>query len=68
MNGTPDTENWLEISFILLGAGMLGALAVLAAGGLSGPRRRMKIFREAPPAAGEVPSQKHQGILSVATM
>ncbi len=65
MKMKPEPEHWLEIGFILLTAGFLSMVTVLAAGWLSEAGWRRKNFREAPPEVGEVAPEKHQGILNV---
>ncbi len=62
----PEKENWLEVGFVLLSAGILGGLSVLLLGWISEAGQRKRIFREQPPAVGEVSPESHHGILNVA--
>jgi hypothetical protein len=65
MKNKLEPEHWLEIGFILLGAGLLGVLTVVTAGWLSEAGWRQRKSREKPPEVGEVAPEKHQGILNV---
>jgi hypothetical protein len=58
----PDHETWLEVGLVALGLGVLGGLAALVAGRLSGDVRRGARQAEGSPSPGEVSDQRHQNI------
>jgi hypothetical protein len=57
-----DRELALEVGFGLVGAGILGALALLVAGRVWGDTQRGARHAEAPPPAGSVPTERHQNM------
>jgi hypothetical protein len=59
-----DRELVLEIGFVAVGLGILGALAVLVVGRLSGDARRGARHAEGPPSVGSVPAERHQNLSS----
>jgi hypothetical protein len=57
-----DRELALEVGFGLVGAGILGALALLVGGRVWGAAHRAAGRGEAPPPAGSVPPERHQNL------
>jgi hypothetical protein len=57
-----DHESWLEAGLVLLGLGVLGGLAALVAGRLSGDSRRGARHAERSPSPGAVSDERHQNI------
>ena len=58
----PDNESWLEAGLLVLALGVLGGLAALAAGRLSGDVRRGGRHAEGSPSPGAVSDRRHQNI------
>lgn len=58
----PDRESWVEMGLVALGLGVLGGLAALVAGRLTGDTRRGSRHAEPGPAPGTVPDERHQNI------
>ena len=61
-----DRELALEVGFGLVGAGILGALALVLAGRVWGDAQRGARRAEAPPPVGSVPAERHQNLLASA--
>jgi len=59
-----DPELVLEIGFAAVGLGILGGLALLLLGRLSGDAQRTGHHAEGPPSAGSVPAERHQNLSS----
>ncbi len=59
---TPDPESFLEAGLMLFGLGLVGGLAVLLLGRVSGGMRRSRRMSASPPAAGSIPGSRHQNI------
>ena len=55
-----DQERLLEIGFIMLSAGVLTGLGLLAAGRLVGSRQRHRRHSEAAPRPGVIARDRHQ--------
>ncbi|MGH7626654.1 MAG: hypothetical protein ACREOJ_15235 [Gemmatimonadaceae bacterium] len=64
-HGLPDTETVLEIALACAIALLAGSLLALAAGSAAGRRRTRERTRRHAPAAGSVPDERHQNIVSV---
>jgi hypothetical protein len=58
-----DRELALEVGFGLVGAGILGALALLLGGRIWGDAQRRARHAQAPPPVGSVPAERHQNLL-----
>jgi hypothetical protein len=58
----PDRAGWLEAGLVVLGLGVLGGLAALAAGRLAGDARRGARHAEDAPSPGSVSDRRHQNI------
>jgi hypothetical protein len=58
----PDRATWIEGGLVLLGLGVLGGLAALVVGRLSGDARRGARHAAHSPAPGSVPDERHQNI------
>ena len=55
-----DRELALEVGLGLVGAGILGALALLLGGRFWGDAQRQARHAQDPPPAGSVPAERHQ--------
>jgi hypothetical protein len=58
-----DRELALEVGFGLVGASILGALALLLGGRVWGDAQRHARHAQDPPPAGSVPAERHQNLL-----
>ncbi len=55
-------ETWLEAGMVLFAAGLLVGLGVLVAGRMSGGAKHAAGHGQPAPAAGSVPTHRHQHI------
>jgi hypothetical protein len=58
----PDRESWIEAGLVALGLGVVGGLAALVAGRLTGDARRGARHAEGSPSPGAVSDRRHQNI------
>jgi hypothetical protein len=57
-----DYASIVEIGFVLLGAALIGLLAILLFGRLAGGATRARRHAQAPPLPGSVPPERHTNI------
>ena len=63
----PSREASLSIGLVVLGGLLFGGLVVFIGGRLVGEGRRARGHAQPPPAAGQVPPERHQNVATVST-